>query len=86
VICFRFSNKACSSLAKKEQKRLDVFLLDHTQQPLDVVARSEQHRMYRVIHLAFKVTAIKPMLRLQIPNKRFNGLAPACKLALLFRH
>ena len=33
-------------LGKKEaQKRLDAFLQDHAHQPLDVVARSAQHRI-----------------------------------------
>ena len=54
------------------QKRLDAFSQVHPHQPPDVVARSTHHRMNGVSRFALQVSVIKPMVRLQVPNNRFN--------------
>jgi hypothetical protein len=68
-------------LGKKEvQKRLDAFLQDHPHQPLDVVACGAQYGMNGIARLTLQVTAVKPVVSLQVPNNRFNGLTPAGEL------
>jgi hypothetical protein len=89
-IWLRFASNSQSRLVFPGQKRGTKeawsLLQDHPHQPLDVLARSTQHRMNGVTRLAFQVTAIKPVVWLHVPNNRSNRLAPTGKIAFLFSH
>jgi hypothetical protein len=46
------------------------------QQPPDVVTRCAQHRVQPVANLALQMAAVHPVVGLQVPDHRLNGITP----------
>ena len=68
--------KAAFFQAQKKRMQEGYPLLgNHTQQPFEVVTRRTQHGMQLVAVFTLKVAATHPVIRFQMANDRFNGLA-----------